>query len=85
MDVNNSVQPSPLPQGPSEVGNTPASGAPAQNPNKTDGSTVIRNLDDLKELAPEVYEKQMEALAADICKQLRQSQERYKKAVRGQG
>lgn len=80
MDVNNNVQPNPVPQTPSTI-----EGAPAQQPAKAEGSTVIRNLDDLKELAPEVYEKQMEAIAADICKQLRDSQERYKKAARGQG
>ena len=45
---------------------------------KADSFTQVSSMEDLKNKAPEVYQKMMEGIAMKICNEMRSSQERIK-------
>ena len=59
-----------------------ASATANANKKDFDMDTKISNTADLKEKAPEVWDKMMEGIAQNIIKDMRQRQERLKKMMR---
>ena len=49
---------------------------------KADSFTQVSSLEDLKNKAPEVYQKMMEGIAMKICNEMRSSQDRIKEMNR---
>jgi hypothetical protein len=46
------------------------------------GSTIINNLADLKEKAPEMYQKMLEGIAQTICRQIKRQDDRLRQKMR---
>lgn len=61
----------------------PATPAPAGKPpaGGISGATKISNLEDLREKAPEVYQKMLEGIAQTIVNQIKEHQDRLKKMM----
>ncbi len=50
----------------------------------SNASSKISSLEDLKSKSPELYQKMMEGIAQQICRQMKDGQDRVKKNLRGQ-
>lgn len=49
-----------------------------------DKASTISSLEDLRTKSPELFKQMMQGIAQQICKQMKESQERLKKNMRGQ-
>lgn len=69
---------------PSSADPSVAGAAAAANANKKEFSmsSTVGSLSELKEKAPEVYDKMMEGIAIIICGRMKDHQERLKKIMR---
>lgn len=66
---------------PSKAGATPAKGKDGGDGEVT-SMTGVRNMEDLKKKAPEVYNMMMQGIASHIVNEMRKAQERLKKMNR---
>lgn len=70
------------PDGTEPVANTPApAGGPPPAGGGVSGQTKISSLEDLREKAPEVYQKMLEGIAQKIVNEIKEHQDRLKKMM----
>lgn len=58
--------------------------AQAKEWSASDKSATVSSLQDLRDKSPELFKSMMQGIAQQICKDMRESQERLKKNLRGQ-
>jgi hypothetical protein len=66
----------------SETSSSSEGGSGGGGPEEINGSTIIRSLAELKEKAPEVYQKMLEGMASNMCQEMKRNQDRIKKIMR---